>query len=976
MRYLPAFTFLAVVGAAVLGTAARGAAPAAASPNIFYSLPAGESPAGALLQGQDGNIYGATATGGTNNSGAIFEVTLGGRMTNLFSFDGTNGSAPLAGPIQDSAGNLYGTASSGGPAGKGTIYRISPGGGITLLAAFNGTNGANPSASLMLGTNGWYYGTTLNGGSNGLGGIFRVNESGVLSNVYSFAGTNGANPGGGLVAGADGNVYGTTGYGGSTGAGTIFRLTYAGALTTLASFSDSTGSVPGGLVEDGSGNFYGATMNGGTNLAGTIFEWNSQKKLQTLFSIGLTNGSNPNSPLVLGSDGNLYGTALQGGPDGLGNVFSFTPSGGSSSNGPSAGGPSPGGSSGGFNNLFSFTTTNGAYPKAPLVLGMDGNLYGTTSGGGAGKSGEIFQLAGFGPHIATEPATQKWTTNGAAIFSVSAGGSAPLSYQWLFDGSAIAGATNSSYEVRPEELANVGSYSVIVSNASGSVTSSVAQLSLPLPTVAIKTPPATVTNPTLTISGTAADRYGLRMVQYQLNNATNWLTALGSNEWSAEVTLKPGSNVFAARSADLFTNFSTVKKVNVFYSTSSPLTLKTSGAGAISHGFKGTNLIVGRSYTVRAAPGAGLVFSNWSGTNWLGTIPATNNPLTFIMQSNMVLQANFVPNPFTAVTGAYNGLFYDTNGVAAESAGLLSGLVVGKMGTYSGALILAGTRYGLSGAFDVEGNASHAITRSQSKGGSLVVDLTLDLTITPPQLTGTVSNRAWTATLFAERASNTLESAEYTLLIPPATNAPTGSPPGYGYALLTNHHGTVTLGGSVADGAAFSRSVAVAGTGDVPLYASLYGNTGLLFGWLTLTNGGLTGSNLWWFRPASSGAKPVSYTAGFTNEAAVLGSPWTNQPIALSNAQLQAADGNLTRTLTFTVDLAKGLLSSATNAPTNSLSGSVNQKTGLLKVTFGDGNGRQTLAGKGAFLQNTNFGGGFFTNNASDGTITLESASP
>ena len=186
MRYLPAFTFLAVVAVASLGTAARGAAPAAASPNIFYSLPAGESPAGALLQGQDGNIYGATATGGTNNSGAIFEVTLGGRMTNLFSFDGTNGSAPLAGPIQDSAGNLYGTASSGGPAGKGTIYRISPGGGITLLAAFNGTNGANPSASLVRGTNGWYYGTTFNGGSNGLGGIFRVNESGVLSNVYIF----------------------------------------------------------------------------------------------------------------------------------------------------------------------------------------------------------------------------------------------------------------------------------------------------------------------------------------------------------------------------------------------------------------------------------------------------------------------------------------------------------------------------------------------------------------------------------------------------------------------------------------------------------------------------------------------------------------------------------------------------------------------------------------------------------------------
>ncbi|MGA2173474.1 MAG: choice-of-anchor tandem repeat GloVer-containing protein [Verrucomicrobiota bacterium] len=952
MRRRLAFAFLAVMAALVLETSARGAASPAPAVKIIYSLPAGDSPAGALLQGLNGSFYGATATGGAGNFGAIFEVTPGGILTNLYSFNGANGAAPLAGVIQDGAGNLYGTASGGGPTNKGTVFKISPGGGISVLAAFYGTNGANPQAPLARGTNGWFYGATFNGGANGKGCIFQVNAAGVLSNVYSFSGSDGANPGAGLMAGTDGYLYGTTVYGGANGLGTVFRLTYAGALTNLASFSSSSGFFPGGLAEDAGGNLYGATVDGGANSAGTIFKLTPRNTIQTLLSFNLANGSNPNSPLVLGSDGNLYGTALQGGTKGFGTIFTVSPS-------------------GLLSDLVSFAVTNGAYPHSPLILGTDGNFYGTTASS-ANNSGEIFQLTGFGPHIIKQPANQKWVTNGSASFSVKAGGSAPLAYQWLFDGSAIAGATNSSYGIKPEQLTNAGTYAVIVSNANGFVTSSDAVLALSAPTITIKAPPAVVTSNSLTLSGTAADRFGLQMVQwqtYQTNLGGTWLTASNSNPWSALVTLQPGTNFFAARSVDLFNNYSVIKKATVFYSTLSWLTLQTNGAGSIIPGFKGSNLVVGRGYTVRAVPGAGQLFSNWS-----GAISRTNNPLAFTMQSNMVLAANFVPNPFPPVTGIYNGLFYDTNnGVAAESAGLLAGLVVGKLGGYSGTLVLAGVRHGLSGGFGVSGNASHTINRSRTQGGPLVVDLTLNWSVTPPQLTGSVSpsSGAWTAALFAERASNTLNSAEYTMLLPPATNAPSNSPPGYGYALLTNHAGTVTLSGSVADGAAFSQTVAVAPSGDIPLYASLYGNTGLLFGWLNLSNG-LSGTNLWWVRPASF--FNLLYSDGFTNAVSIYGSPWTNPPIASTNGQLTIAGGNLPQTLPFTVEILNDLLLplSATNAPTNSLTGSINTKTGYLKVTFGDGNGRATLAGRGAFLQNSNFGGGYFTNKTSAGTITLQ----
>jgi len=73
------------------------------------------------------------------------------------------------------------------------------------------------------------------------------------------------------------------------------------------------------------------------------------------------------------------------------------------------------------------------------------------------------------------------TQGNNATFSVTAAGDAPLAYQWRFDGSAISGATSSSYQILSAQAGNTGNYDVIVSNNSGSVTSAVATLTVLVP---------------------------------------------------------------------------------------------------------------------------------------------------------------------------------------------------------------------------------------------------------------------------------------------------------------------------------------------------------------------------------------------------------------------------------------------------------------------------------------------------------------
>jgi dienelactone hydrolase len=80
------------------------------------------------------------------------------------------------------------------------------------------------------------------------------------------------------------------------------------------------------------------------------------------------------------------------------------------------------------------------------------------------------------PVITTQPSDQFLNAPASVTFSVTASGMAPIAYQWLFDGAAITNATSRTFTLTNPQPAQWGYYSVIVTNASGSVTSRLAEL--------------------------------------------------------------------------------------------------------------------------------------------------------------------------------------------------------------------------------------------------------------------------------------------------------------------------------------------------------------------------------------------------------------------------------------------------------------------------------------------------------------------
>ena len=246
---------------------------------------------------------------------------------------------------------------------------------VTTIHTFSGSDGDVPTSGLVPGNDGNLYGTTSDTGYNGDDGtIFRITPAGTLTTLYSFSGTDGSQPNG-LLLGQDGNFYGTTTGGGANNVGSVFRFTPAGLLTTLYSFVPMSGIEPKtALVQGSDGNFYGTTSGDVDGGFGTVFQVTPAGVGTVLHSFNSDGGSDP-SGLVLGSDGNFYGTTSTGGAYRLGDVFKITPA-------------------GSFSYVYSFddVAANGRGPLGGVVMGRDGNLYGTTTEGGSGQEGTIFQL--------------------------------------------------------------------------------------------------------------------------------------------------------------------------------------------------------------------------------------------------------------------------------------------------------------------------------------------------------------------------------------------------------------------------------------------------------------------------------------------------------------------------------------------------------------------------------------------------------
>ncbi|MCX6902450.1 MAG: immunoglobulin domain-containing protein [Verrucomicrobia bacterium] len=261
-------------------------------------------------------------------------------------------------------------------------------GTLTTLYSFSGgDDGAYPVASLTPGSDGNFYGTTYGGGSHGSGTVFQISPNGAFHTLYSFTGANdGANPTATLMQGSDGGFYGTTTYGGpctnianvlgDTGYGTVFRITSNGVFSTIYSFrgGNDGGNPCAGLIQGPSGVLYGTTAYGGlsTNAADSSGDIGFGTVFQTT-----TNGAFTTLYSFSGGDdgGNPHAGLILGGD---GNLYGTT----------YAGGTNGYGSvfqiaKGAFNGLYAFTgLADGGNPHAGLIQGADGNLYGTTEYGG------------------------------------------------------------------------------------------------------------------------------------------------------------------------------------------------------------------------------------------------------------------------------------------------------------------------------------------------------------------------------------------------------------------------------------------------------------------------------------------------------------------------------------------------------------------------------------------------------------------
>lgn len=249
---------------------------------------------------------------------------------------------------------------------------------------------------MVLATDGNLYGVLAAGGQYGRGTVFRVTPDGTVSTAYPFGlqyfplDLDGRVPFE-VIQHPNGDLYGVTSIGGESDQGTVFRLSLIGVYQKLYDFGGFEGDgdvLDTTLTVAANGDLYGTTLWGGVHAParrGTVFRISPSGSYAQLYSFGASSmdGQWPTGGLAIGADGNFYGTTFFsrrriGEEGGAGTIFRYVPG-------------------GGVSQVYDFNTTgtcreDGASPEGTMILGADGNLYGTTTTGGVYGKGTIFRL--------------------------------------------------------------------------------------------------------------------------------------------------------------------------------------------------------------------------------------------------------------------------------------------------------------------------------------------------------------------------------------------------------------------------------------------------------------------------------------------------------------------------------------------------------------------------------------------------------
>jgi uncharacterized repeat protein (TIGR03803 family) len=348
-----------------------------------------------------------------------------------YSFAGDeDGEYPSTDLVIDAAGNLYGTTVEGGEFGGGTVFELSPDGSggwtHTVLYSFLGTSdGAQPYGGVTLDAQGNLYGTAVVGGTggtcpeDGCGVAYELRNAGGSWHehvIHNFQGGNdGYGPGAGLTFDADGNLYGMTPTGGADGLGVIYQLVPGAAgqwrenvIHTFTGGNDGATASAGRLTLSPTGQLFGVATVGGQYGSGVAFRLGQRGgtwKLQPLYQFqGSPDAGFPYGALSLDAAGHLFGTTYYDGANDLGSVYELAKT----------------GTGWGERVLYSFRGgQDGSSSISGLVIDSAGNLYGTTSEGGAAGCGcgTIFKLTPGAGGTWTESVAYRFTGPPDAAFA-------------------------------------------------------------------------------------------------------------------------------------------------------------------------------------------------------------------------------------------------------------------------------------------------------------------------------------------------------------------------------------------------------------------------------------------------------------------------------------------------------------------------------------------------------------------------------
>lgn len=358
----------------------------------------GAQPQTGLSKGKNGNLYGITQYGGTNNEGVIFEYDpANSKMTKKFDFSNKQnetGKYPQALLIQAADGKLYGMTYTGAVADVGGVFQFDPQTNAYKKQFDFHTSeiGNMPIASLIYANDKMLYGVTETGGLRNQGTIFKYDPVlEVYSKKFDFTNmTTGEMPIGGIVQANDGKIYGTTSMGGTHDKGILFQFDpLTDGYKAEFEFDSINGSLPlGELMQASDGKIYGMTSEGGVNNTGVLFQYDpvTSKLVKKYDFKSDGNGERPEGGLVEADGGKLLGVTTIGGTntsgsfsEGLGVVFQYDLA------------------SGTYTKKADFESVNGILPNGTLVKAADGNYYGLATRGGLltkespDGSGSIFQ---------------------------------------------------------------------------------------------------------------------------------------------------------------------------------------------------------------------------------------------------------------------------------------------------------------------------------------------------------------------------------------------------------------------------------------------------------------------------------------------------------------------------------------------------------------------------------------------------------